>query len=448
MTDPLRVSFARAHFPEDFTFGVATSAYQIEGHAQGGAGLTHWDTFAATPGNVVRAENGDRACDHYNRWPADLDLIRDGNFDAYRFSISWARVLPEGTGTPNEEGLDFYDKLIDGMLERRIDPYATLYHWELPSALAVRGGWQNPDIVNWFTDYSRLVMSRIGDRVKATTTINEPWCVAWLSHFMGLHAPGLRDIRAAGHAMHHVLKAHGSAVHALRADGLKNLGLVTNFEHFMPAEDTDEARKATALARAVYNEWFVGAVFQKQYPEIVLDGLAPHLPKGWESDFDTIAAPVDFLGVNYYTCRRMLADPTIPWPSVKDRPGDLPRTAMDWEVLPDGLYETLSWLHRDITGDTPIYITENGMASYDEVEAGEVPDAMRVDYLDSHFAAANRAIAEGVPLRGYFVWSLLDNYEWALGYDKRFGLVHVDFDSLERTPKASYQALKQALARN
>ncbi|MEO0911720.1 MAG: family 1 glycosylhydrolase, partial [Pseudomonadota bacterium] len=264
--------FARSEFPEGFVFGAATSAYQIEGHVFGGAGFTHWDSFATGAGNVVNGENGAVACDHYHRWEEDLDLMAAAGLDAYRFSTSWARVLPEGRGAVNAEGLDFYDRLVDGLLTRGIAPYATLYHWELPAALADLGGWRNRDIAGWFADFTEVIMGRIGDRVAATATINEPWCVAWLSHFLGHHAPGLRDLRSAARAMHHVLLAHGRAVEAMRAMGLGNLGLVTNLEHTEPADETPQAARAAAAHDALYNQWFLGGVFRKAYPEDALAG--------------------------------------------------------------------------------------------------------------------------------------------------------------------------------
>lgn len=436
----------RADFPRGFTFGAATSAYQIEGHAQGGAGPTHWDDFAATPGNVVRAENGDRACDHLHRYDADLDLLSGANLDAYRFSTSWARVLPEGRGTPNAEGLDFYDRLVDGLAARGIKPFLTLYHWELPSALADLGGWRNRDIAGWFADYAEVVMNRIGDRVHATATINEPWCVAWLSHFMGHHAPGLRDIRAAARAMHHVGLAHGTAIEAMRAAGHGNLGVVTNHEFAMPADDSPEAAASARLYDGIYNRWFLGGMRKGAYPADVLEGLGPHMPRGWQDDMATIAAPVDWMGINYYTCKR-IAPADGPWPALQEVEGPLPKTAMGWEIYPDGLYGFLTRFTEEYADGLPIYVTENGLASPDVLESGAVADDMRQSYLDDHMAAVHRAIADGAPVAGYFVWSLLDNYEWAFGYEKRFGLVHVDFDSLQRTPKQSYHALARALAR-
>lgn len=440
MTDRDAFSFDRTDFPDGFVFGAATSAYQIEGSSFGGAGASHWDTFAATPGNVVRAEDGAVACDHYHRWEADLDLIRDAGLDAYRFSISWARVMPEGRGAPNREGLDFYDRLVDGMLERGLQPWATLYHWEMPAALADLGGWRNRDVAGWFANYAELVMGRLGDRVHATATINEPWCVAWLSHFLGVHAPGLRDIRAAARAMHHVMLAHGTATQAMRAMGLSNLGCVMNFEFAAPADESAEAQEAARLYDGIYNRWFVGGALEGAYPQNVLEGLAPHMPKGWEDDLAVVAAPVDWLGVNYYTRKLIGPDPGAPWPGVREVDGPLPKTDMGWEIHPEGLHHFLTWLATGPAAGLPIYVTENGMAA-------EAPreDFARIAYLDAHFAAARRAIAEGVPLKGYFVWSLLDNYEWSLGYAKRFGLVHVDFDTLERSPKASWRALRRAL---
>ncbi len=437
------LGFTRADWPEGFLFGVATSAYQIEGHAQGGAGRTHWDDFAATPGNVVRAENGALACDHLNRWPEDLDLIAAGGFDIYRFSASWARVLPEGRGAVNAEGLDFYDRLVDGMLARGLKPALTLYHWELPSALNDLGGWRNRDIAGWFADYTDILCRRIGDRMWSAAPINEPWCVGWLSHFMGAQAPGLRDIRATARAMHHVGLSHGRAMQAMRALGMGNLGAVCNFEYALPLTDSPEDKAAAQLYDGIYNRWFLGAMCKGAYPADVLQGLEPHLPTGWQEDMATIRQPLDWLGLNYYTCKR-IAHTKGAWPHLSEHVGDLPQTQMGWEICPEGLSHFLRFARENYTGDLPLYVTENGMANPD---TPDVPDTARIDYLRAHLDMARAAIADGVPLKGYIVWSLMDNYEWSLGYEKRFGLVHVDFDSLQRRPKASYQALQTALAR-
>ncbi len=436
---------SRSDFPKGFLFGTATSAYQIEGHGFGGAGLTHWDSFAATPGNVVRAEHGQRACDHYHRYGEDLDLAANAGFDCYRFSTSWARVLPEGRGTPNPEGLDFYDRLTDAMLERGLKPCVTLYHWELPQALADMGGWRNGDIAKWFGDYTHVIMSRIGDRMYSAAPINEPWCVGWLSHFLGHHAPGLRDIRATARAMHHVMVAHGTAIQVMRGLGMDNLGGVFNLEWATPADNSDAAKLAAERYDAIYNGFFLGGAFQGRYPDLALEGLEPHLPQGWQDDFATITAPVDWCGINYYT-RKLIAPDAGPWPQYAEIDGPLPKTQMDWEIYPQGLYDFLIRTARDYTGDLPLIVTENGMANADVVAAGGgVDDPARIAFVDAHLDAVRRAIADGAPVQGYFLWSLLDNYEWALGYEKRFGLIHVDFDTLARTPKASYHALKTAI---
>lgn len=437
----------RTDFPAGFLFGAATSAYQIEGHGFGGAGRTHWDDFAATPGNVAGAEHGARACDHYHRYAADFDLLAAGNFDVYRFSTSWARVLPEGRGTPNAAGLDFYDRVIDALLKRGLKPAATLYHWELPSPLADLGGWRNRDIASWFADYVDVLMRKIGDRVWSAAPVNEPWCVAWLSHFEGHHAPGLRDIRAAARAMHHVGLAHGQAIAAMRALGMGNLGAVCNFEYAAPTDDSAKAKAAARLYDGIYNRWFLGAMFRGEYPADVLEGLAPHMPKNWQDDMATINAPVDWLGLNYYT--RKLIGPApggdkAAWPALAEAQGPLPKTQMGWEIYPQGIGHFLRLAHENYTRGLPLYVTQNGMANAD---APNVPDTARIDYLNAHLDEVRAAIAAGVPVAGYFVWSLMDNYEWAFGYDKRFGLVHVDFETLQRTPKASYHALADALAR-
>ena len=438
------MSLSRFDFPEGFLFGAATAAYQIEGSRFGGCGPCHWDTFAAAPGNVLRAEDGATACDHYHHWPADLDLLRQAHMDAYRFSTSWARVMPDGV-TANPEGLAFYDRLVDGMLERGLKPFQTLYHWEMPSALADKGGWTNRDTCHRFADFAEAITRRLGDRVASIATINEPWCVAWLSHFLGHHAPGLRDIRAAARAMHHILLAHGLAVERLRGMGQPNLGIVLNFDHATPASDSPEDQTAAARADGIFNRWFIEAITRQTYPEIVLEGLAPHMPDRWQDDMATIGQPLDWLGVNYYTRHLHAHDPATPWPHLAEAPGPLPKTQMGWEIYPDGLHHFLTRMARDYVGDLPIYVTENGMANADQAD---IPDTVREDFLFAHLAATKQAIADGANVQGFFYWSLLDNYEWAFGYERRFGLVHVDFDSLKRTPKTSYHALARALARN
>ncbi len=443
MTD-LSAPLLRTNFPPDFLFGVATSAYQIEGHGAGGAGPTHWDSFAATPGNVVNQENGARACDHVTRYREDLALAAGMGCDVYRFSTSWARLLPQGQGAPNPEGIAFYDQLIDTMLEHGLRPAATLYHWELPSALADRGGWANRDIAARFAEFADLVARYYGDRLWSVAPINEPYCVTWLSHFLGHHAPGLRDIRAASRAVHHVLLAHGRAIEALRAAGVNRLGAVVIVEDALPASARPEDQKAAARQDAIYNRMFLTPLFHGTYPEQVLEGLPPHLPARWQDDMATIQAPLDWLGVNFYTCARV-AWTEGAWPNIALREGTLEKTATGWEVRPASLARLLRMIHTTFTGDLPLYITENGLASEDVLTAGWIDDGQRLAYVRTHLNVVREALADGVPLKGHMIWSLLDNYEWALGYGMRFGLVHVDFDTLVRTPKASYHALKAFL---
>lgn len=433
------------NFPAEFIFGAATSSYQIEGQKFGGAGLTHWDQFAARLGAVVNGENGSLACDHYHRFEDDLDLLK--GLGAYRFSTSWARVLPEGTGTINQEGLDFYDSLVDAILERGLQPFLTLYHWDLPAALADKGGWQNPDIAKWFGDYTDIILDRIGDRIESVATLNEPWCVAWLSHFLGQHAPGLCEIRAAARAMHHVLLAHAESMERMRKRGQKNLGIVLNFEHAQSLDNSPANIEAAATFDAIFNRWFIEAISTGSYPSEAMAGLALHMPEGWEKDLERIHQPIDWLGVNYYTRQILSYESNSDWPHYKSNPGKLPKTDMDWEIFPQGLSMILNRLKNDYIGDLPIYVTENGMAGNDKIVGAKVADTERWDFIQSHLGAVRQAMDSGCNVRGYFYWSLLDNYEWAFGYDKRFGLVHVDFETQKRTPKQSYYNYMDAFSK-
>lgn len=446
MTAPMTIEQAVEKLPRDFLYGVATSSYQIEGSGFGDCGRSQWDDFAAA-GKTRNGENGAVACEHYHRYAEDLDLIQQGGFGAYRFSFSWARLLPENDNTPNPKGIDFYDRLIDGMLQRGLRPFATLYHWDLPSRLAAAGGWRERDIAHRFADYSALVARHFGDRLEAIAPINEPWCVAWLSHYDGEHAPGMRDIAAATKAMHYVLLAHGLAIAVLREAGCHNLGCVLNKEYPVPVDESDMAKEKTELFDGVYNRWFEEAIFNGRYPPEVLAVLAPYMPDGYESDFKHINAPLDWVGVNYYTRAIIVPDPDEPHLGFRSKRGDLPKTDMGWEIAPEGLSFFLRRLAERYAPGLPLYITENGMANRDRVVDGRVDDNRRVDYFAAHLAQIVGLVEAGLPIRGYFAWSLLDNFEWALGYDKRFGLVHVDYDTQTRTPKKSYLAWQAALGR-
>lgn len=429
-------SVDRGQFGPNFVFGTATAAYQIEGGQIDGRGTCIWDTFAATPGNVKNADDGRTACDHYNRWPEDLDLIRDGGFDGYRFSIAWPRLLPDGTGAINQAGIDFYDRLIDGMLERGLKPFATLYHWDLPSALQDRGGWMNRDIGGWFSDYAALVGRQFGDRLHATATINEPWCVSVLSHILGIHAPGYRDLRAGARAMHHVLYAHGMGVDALRAAGVKNIGIVTNLEKSEPASEKEEDHKAFDLGDALFNRWFLGGVYKGQYPEVLTRILGKYLPVDYQKDMEIVSRPLDWAGINYYSRGLYAWDESRPAFPIRQVKGPLPTNDLGWEIYPRGLTDLLVRVSREYT-KLPLYVTENGMS--------ETDDTRRVAFYDEHLKAALDAQRQGADVRGYFAWSLLDNYEWAEGYSSRFGIVHVDYASQIRTPKGSYRAFQGML---
>ncbi|MBI4922334.1 MAG: beta-glucosidase [Devosia nanyangense] len=429
-------SVERGQFGPNFVFGTATAAYQIEGGQIDGRGTCIWDTFAATPGNVKNADDGHEADDHYHRWPEDLDLIRDGGFDGYRFSLAWPRIIPEGTGAINQAGLDFYDRLIDGMLERGLKPFATLYHWDLPSPLQDRGGWMNRDIAGWFADYAAVVARNFGDRLHATATINEPWCVAFLSHFLGIHAPGYRDIRAASRAMHHVLFAHGTAIAALRAEGAKNLGIVTNLQKCEPASDSPADLEASTLMDGTFNRWYLDGLYKGKYPADIVARLEPYLPAGFEADMPVVSTPLDWAGINYYSRSLLAYDAATPVFPLKQVAGPLDKNDLGWEIYPKGLTDLLVRVSREYT-KLPLYVTENGMS--------ETNDEKRVAYYDMHLKAVLEARAQGADVRGYFAWSLLDNYEWAEGYSSRFGIVHVDYETQKRTPKGSYRAFQGML---
>jgi len=423
----------------DFVWGVATSAYQIEGAAaEDGRAPSIWDTFCRVPGAIDNGDTGDVACDHYHRWPEDVALMRQLGVDAYRFSIAWPRVLPEGTGAVNAAGLDFYDRLVDGLLDAGIRPFATLYHWDLPQALQDRGGWPERGTATAFADYASVVAARLGDRVQDWMTLNEPLCSAWIGHLEGRMAPGIRDITAAVRASHHLLLAHGLATAALRAavPGAQ-VGMVTNLSPCVPGSDRPEDRAAAHRADGHNNRWWLDPLYGDGYPEdmVAAYGVAPPVRDG---DLALIAAPTDFLGLNYYFRQVVVDDPDAPPPYVRSiEVPDAAATAMGWEVYPAGLEQLLVRLAGEY-GVPKLYVTESGSAWPDDVGPdGQIADRKRTQYLVDHIASAAGAVRQGVPLAGYFAWSLLDNFEWAYGYDKRFGLVHVDYATQVRTIKAS-----------
>ena len=444
-------------FPHDFLWGAATSAYQIEGATQaGGRGESIWDKFCATPGKISDGSNGTVACDHYRRYLDDVALMRDLDVRAYRFSIAWPRVLPTGRGTPNAEGLDFYDSLVDALLEAGIQPVATLNHWDLPQALEDKGGWPARDTVNLFVEYAEAASRRLGDRVSCWATHNEPWCIATLGYENGEHAPGLRDPGLSLRASHHLLLSHARALPVLRHNA-KNAqaGLVVNLVPMHPASSSAYDLEAARIADGLFNRWYLDPVFKGSYPadavaERVRRGQLPHgMHFVQPGDLQEIAAPIDWLGINYYS-RGIVRSDRIPEASNDERSIPQPAnvTEMGWEVYPDGLREILERVHTEY-GPKRIYVTENGAAYGDAPNpAGVIHDSRRVEYLRGHLQACADALSAGVPLGGYFLWSLLDNFEWQFGYTKRFGAVWVDFETQERVLKESARFYRDFIGRN
>ena len=421
-----------------FIWGVATSSFQIEGAAhEDGRGPSIWDTFCRVPGKVANGDTGDIACDHYHRYNEDLDLMKWMGVDAYRFSVAWSRVIPNGVGPINQAGLDFYDRLIDGALERGIQPWITMYHWDLPQALQDRGGWNNREIVKWFEEYANVLTNRFGDRVKHWMTLNEPLCSAWIGHLYGDMAPGITDLQTALNASHHLLMSHGVASQVTRTNVKDSkVGIVINVTPAVPATDSDDDRRASKLADGFDNRWFLNPVFGQTYPADVIEelGMAPQIETG---DMSLINQPMDFLGVNFYFRQTIASNPYgSPLPIKNIRRENVKRTAMDWEVHAPAFEEILTRINRDYK-PKEIYITENGSAWDDEIVSGEINDEERISYLQSHLDAMFAAQKQGAPIRGYFAWSFMDNFEWAYGYDKRFGLVYVDYKTQKRTPKKS-----------
>ena len=427
-------------FPEGFLWGAATAAYQVEGAVrEDGRGPSIWDVFAHTPGRVKHGDTGDIACDQYHRLEADLDLLVELGIPAYRFSVSWPRVLPNGSGAVNQQGLDYYARLVDGLLERNIIPMATLYHWDLPQALQETGGWTNRDTANRFADYATLAYRALGDRVPFWITLNEPWCSAFVGHLEGRHAPGIRDEATALAATHHLLLGHGLAVRALREFGATGIGITLNLTDVIPASDDFEDQAAARRVDGNENRLFLEPIFRENYPQDMLDHYTSVSDFGFvqAGDLATIATPIDFLGVNYYERHIVRADPANPvlGARIDFPPG--PRTAVGISIDPDGLRTILLRLKDEYTA-LPIHITENGVAYHDYVDPeGCVRDEERIAYLDAHFRSMHEALSAGVNLRGYFVWSLIDNFEWAHGYTMRFGLVYVDYLTQTRIPKES-----------
>jgi beta-glucosidase len=433
--DPFSPPADSALWRKQFLLGAATASYQIEGAVHEDGRLPSiWDTFSATPGKVLAGDTGEVACDHYHRWEGDFDTLTALNFEAYRLSVAWPRVMDEA-GRPNQKGLDFYKRLLGRLKEKGLKTFVTLYHWDLPQHLEDRGGWLNRDTAYRFADYADLMSRELAGQVDAWMTLNEPWCSAYLGYGNGHHAPGLANGRFATQAMHHLLLAHGTAIPVLRAnDPASSKGIVANF-----GRGTANSASAADQRAAHLFELLKGA-----YPEDLFELWPGTEPLVLDGDLKTISAPLDFLGVNYYFRTNVQSDgghgfTEVPLEGVE-------RTQMGWEVHPDGLRDLLIGFNRTYPNLPPIYITENGMASDDKVIEGRVDDPQRISFLKRHLAAVDSAIKEGVDIRGYFVWSLMDNFEWAFGYERRFGVVHVDYDTQKRTVKRSAELIARFLA--
>jgi len=435
-------------FPAGFQWGAASAAYQVEGGWDAdGKGESIWDVFCRRPGAIEGRDTGAVACDHYRLWREDVGLMAGLGLNAYRLSVSWPRVMPAGTGAVNQPGLDFYDRLVDALLERNIRPLVTLYHWDLPQALQERGGWAAPEAPAWLAAYAGEVGRRLGDRVSDWVTVNEPEVIAFAGHAAGVHAPGLRDWSLALRVAHSLLLAHGQAAVALRAAAPgSRVGIALNLSPCHPAGSSEEDATAAARQDGYLNRWFLDPLFGRGYPADMVELYGGLLPASAVREVEGWTGGLDFLGANYYRRRVVRAGPARPLGAEPVTPAGAAVTAMGWEVYPDGLHELLLRLHRDYHAPE-ILVTENG-AAFDDVMAGAaVADARRVDYLAAHLGSAAAAIADGVPLRGYFVWSLMDNFEWSFGYGRRFGLYYVDYASQRRIQKASgrwYRALIEA----
>ncbi|MBI5029915.1 MAG: beta-glucosidase [Chloroflexi bacterium] len=445
-------------FPKDFVWGAATASYQIEGAwDEDGKSESIWDRFAHTPGKILNGDTGDVACDHYHRWRDDVQLMRDLGLNAYRFSIAWPRILPAGRGAVNQRGLDFYNRLVDELLEQNITPYVTLYHWDLPQVLEDAGGWAVRDTAQAFAEYADVVSRALGDRVKNWFTHNEPFCAAFLGYQMGVHAPGVTDWHKAIVASHHLLLSHGWAMPIIRQNSADaQAGIVLNVGFNMPATNRREDLDAVRFGDGFVHRWFLDPLFGRHYPADMVDAYCANgfLPKGMSfvqaDDLAAISAPMDFLGVNYYR-RSIMSQPTASdgTPSHEEiRLPDSEYTEMGWEVYPDGLYQLLCRLHFEYR-PAKIFITENGASYADAPDAqGVIDDTRRIDYLRGHLTAAHRAIQAGVPLAGYFYWSLMDNFEWAYGYSERFGIVWIDYATQQRILKASARWYADVIRRN
>lgn len=438
-------------FPTNFMWGAATSAYQIEGAwDQDGKGPSIWDTFVHQPGHVYHNQTGDTAADHYHLWPQDIDLMKALGLKTYRFSTAWSRIFPTGRATVNQSGIDFYNRLVDGLLQAGIQPFLTLHHYDLPQSLQQEGGWANRATAQAFADYAGFMSQKLSDRVTIWTTINEPLVLTANGHLLGEHAPGERDIQTAVSVAYNLLLAHGLAIQSIRANAARplRLGAILNHTPVHPASDSQEDLLAAQRADAILNRSMLDPIFKATFPSDLLDLIALLLPPSFDDDLKIAAQPLEFLGINYYTRAVIRNEPGIPFVEFSEiHPSGTPYSMM-WEIYPPGIYEIITRIWTDYH-PAEIIVSENGMPLADDVDLdGQVRDPRRIQYLQDHLIQVHRAISEGVPVTGYLVWSLIDNFEWHLGYRMRYGLAHVDFDTQKRTIKSSGHWFRQVITQN
>ncbi|MDO3412748.1 GH1 family beta-glucosidase [Saccharibacillus sp. CPCC 101409] len=437
-------------FPEGFKWGTATAAYQIEGAAkEGGRGPSIWDTFSHTPGRVYNGDNGDVACDSYHRYEEDIELMKELGINTYRFSVSWPRILPDGDGELNREGLDYYHRFVDKLLEAGIEPFCTLYHWDLPQALQDAGGWENRRTIDAFVKYSDIMYREFSGKIKNWLTFNEPWCIAFLSNLIGVHAPGNQDLQVALNVAHNLLVAHGRSVSRFRelgADG--KIGIAPNVAWAVPYSKSEDDQGAADRNIQVFSDWFLDPIYKGSYPKPLYDWFeqSGHVPPIHAGDMEDIAQPIDHIGINYYAMSVNRFNPDGGYLQMEEVDMGLTKTDIGWPVESRGLYDVIHYLQK--YGNIDIYITENGACINDDVVNGKVNDERRISYLQQHIAQVHRVINDGINLKGYMAWSLMDNFEWAEGYRMRFGLVHVDYRTLKRTPKESFYWYQNVVKNN
>ncbi len=430
-------------FPKDFNFGVATSSYQIEGTMYGNCGKSIWDDFAERKLNGI---DGKLACNHIEYFKEDIKLIKDAGFKTYRFSFAWPRLFPDNNKDVNLKGVDFYKQLLEEINNCDLEAFPTIYHWDLPIRFQKIKGWEDQETCKHFGDFSFFISKTFGDQFEKISTINEPWCVSWLSHYLGEHAPGIKDIQSAAKTMHNILFAHSQSVEALRSCNDHQIGIVLNNQFGQPIDSNEENIQATKLFDEIHNRWFSDAIFKGKYPELALSILEKYLPENYKTQLEIISSPIDWIGLNYYTRSLIKYKKSDDGVNYECNSGTLKKTDMGWEFYPGGLSYFINRIHKEYDNNIPIYITENGMANNDKLSLGNsIQDHDRIEFFNIHLKEVLNCVNEKLPVKGYFAWSLLDNYEWAFGYSKRFGLVFTDFQNFKRIPKNSYYEFQKYL---